>query len=1009
MALILSQYAYSNEISEVTSLTEYERFISYPYIEKAYRLQRQGNYQDALTEALYAIERAPRYRPFKQLAIELALSLKDLDEILSLIATEKSNAFMLEMWLELVLQSKNPELIYSYIEKLNQQVTLNTQDTASIMSRVIIRLIGLNAYDSAISIFKTHSQQVNFERQIIEMIMFAHLEKGNVQGALLHIASYGNIDSDIIENTYIDLLLQSENNSQDVFNEFIKLSDKQLSLRGIRAWTQQQIAQFNYSLAKLGFSWLTENVDLSQTEKLQYLTLLTESKDPLALQLIRLPNFSCNQKIDTYLEFDQTQDAKEILLSCLQNVDEIYSWEAYATALLSAKEILELNLDDKDVLERLNKIAIERYIAQNKTTELINNLAGKQDAWSLGILLEVYQSTLNWSKGAQTAHQLFLLTSNSRYLDIATFLYTQSENTNKTKQLLISNLPFEGSFKRILHERLLSLLKPSDLIINDNLFNYLIEYDDPSFVSADLIRASLQCKKAITAIERQSLITMNQHRVLAICHELQGNSNKALVSINMLSKNDDSYQLKNLKVNVLYKMKQFDDALSLLITIPVNKRNDNWHFQKALLHYELGDYDAAIMTLDLKNSLKSNETDLYINSLLAVGNTIRALELTQRQFIDNTDFDSNKWLRLANIYQTLGQKQAYLDSLYAVLEKDPLNENALLALAYALVVDSPQLSLNIFKRLDSSKKTLSPEQYEQMSYLSQRLEQPENTNNYLKRYFETSQTTEQRNDKYWSLRRLFENTEKFWEITLNASHASGAILGDVFFINENGEVSDTLPTNSLAIRAEYFFNSANSGHSVYSQLSSNGNDDDILGNSAIELGVTYKPFDKFNFKVATGGLKFFDNNGDWEGFVKLFGDAFSSHNFRRDWRSTSSWYERLFYYDFTYFYGSKQSIGQAFFEFGKTHNISKTAYRTLKYYGNIRYDYRKIDNISINGKNQFDEVSLGLGIRLDEYFVRPTIDDVLDRFSLAIEARFNVTGNLSQDSNGIFVNTSYEY
>ncbi len=1007
--LFTSSYVYSDDTKENSQLTDYEKFISYPYIEKAYRLQRRGDYEGALVEALYAIERAPRYQPYKQLAQDLALSLKDLDTILSLIASEIFNQTILEIWLEMVFQLDNSDLLLSYIQKLNLQISLNNTQKLSIISRAIERLVGLNAFDSAILLFNSHNAQVNFNPQIVEMIMFALLEQGDVKGALLHISLYSDINSTVIDNTYIELLLKSNKGKEEIFNEFTNLADTELTVKAIRAWTQQRISDSNLMLAISGLDWLNKNALLTRIEQLQYLTLLNESENSYALQLVQLDVFSCNQKIDTYLKFDAVQNAKELLIDCLKNERYLYNWLEYASSLLSANEMLALKLYDQEVIARLNRLAIERYIAQNNNTELLNNLSGKQDIWSLGILLEVYQSTSNWAKAAQIAEQIFNLTGNIQYLDIATYLYVKSENTDIAKIRLIANLPFNGELKRVLTSRLLSVVSPSDLIIDNRLFNYIVEYEDDSFTSAQLIRKSLQCEKAIDFITNKPTQALHHHRILTVCYTASGNADSALLSINKLELTDDSYQLKYMKLNVLYSLKQYDDALSLLESIPVQNRNENWQFQQALLFYELENYDAAIAMLDSKKVLDEKDNDLYINSLIAKGSYKEALELTSKQSIEQSDLDSNKWLRQANLYQALGQKQGYIEALTVSIEKDPANFNAQLSLAYALVEESPQQALDIFEELEESSGLLSPEQYEQMAYLSQRLQQNENTNQYLKQLFDASKTARLKTNKDWALRRLYENTEKFWEVTLSASHASGAIMGDVFFINENSEVSDTLPTNNLSLRTEYFFNSINSGASVYSQFSTNGTDEDIFKNTAIELGVTYKPFDDINFKLATGALKFVDNSSSVDGFIKLFGDAFSRHNLRRDWRADSSWYERLFYYDYTYFYNSKQSIGQAFFDFGKTHNISQSAYRTLKYYGSVRYDYRKIDSLSVNGKNEFDEVSLGLGVQLDEYFVRDTYDDVLDRLSVKVEARFNLTGNLSQDSSGLVVNVTYEY
>lgn len=45
-------------------LSDYEEFRTYPYVDKAYRLQQEERYQAALVELEHAIEIAPEHEPF---------------------------------------------------------------------------------------------------------------------------------------------------------------------------------------------------------------------------------------------------------------------------------------------------------------------------------------------------------------------------------------------------------------------------------------------------------------------------------------------------------------------------------------------------------------------------------------------------------------------------------------------------------------------------------------------------------------------------------------------------------------------------------------------------------------------------------------------------------------------------------------------------------------------------------------------------------------------------------
>ncbi|GGW91941.1 NfrA family protein [Alteromonas halophila] len=1009
----------SNIASAQEPLSDYQRFVSYPYIEKAYRLQEQGKYTEALTEAKKALEHAPEYNPYRELVLQLTLQSMDLDAALTMLAGDDNNADMLAQWEEFVLTLDDAERQMALSQRLLGSPGFTIAHKRDFKQKLINRLIGIKAFDRATAFFEMSRDAEVLSEEMVERIMFAYIATDEHQKAIDHFIEYQSLSTDAMEAGFIQSVLRYSKES-DKFAIFTRLSNRSAASKGVEAWVQQQIASENTERALQGFRWLIDNDALNSLSLSQYALLLAQNNDPQALALLARSELGCRAQTEIQLKFEARREAAATLYQCLLDGQSFVGWEAYASQLLSAtqlKALLSSELAEKKSLQAtLQSLVLQKDIVGKDYQSLINTLpADSSDPDILATLFISYEALQQWQKASDVAAKLYRIKPTAQNLDRLSFALVQSKETNKAKNMLTQAFIREQALTDGALQRLLGLLSADDVKANSALAQRLANWQGTGRLNsavAELLRVAGNCDAAIERLESASEKGYSALMTLAMCKESLGQFKQASAYFMQAHQQQPSKQTRDALINLAIKQNNTEQAMELLEAAPADQKGRLWQQQLAQLYYQSERYNDAIRLLsqqaEAPAGLSGDMYDVYIESLIATDNVEQALGVAQQQFESQSFFSPAQWRRQANMNLALGRKPEAIRALKAALSEKPEDSATRLMLAFALIDERPSEALRQFQRLEANDETFDPVHYEQMAYLSNTLGDQTQAAQYLKRRFsQTNQPVLEHTDHYWGLRRFYGDLTQQVRLSAIASHGTGAILGDVFY-DESGSVSDNLPTNNLTVRAEYFFGSLNSGTTAYAQLSGNGSNDDIFANVSQEVGLTYRPFDKINLRVSTGFQRYVNAGFSWEGFVRVNGDALNQNEYRRDWRASEGWWERNFYYDYMYFYESDQVFGQVLFNYGYGFSMSDTMFQTMLFYGLSRYDYRRA-SAEFEGQHAFEELAVGLGVRFDHYFVDEPIEDRLDRLRLSLEWRVNVAGDLSEDTHGLFFIAGYEF
>jgi hypothetical protein len=997
----------ADKLIQKNKLSDYQEFSSYPFIDKAYQYEAQGKYTLALAEVKKAREYAPDYAPYQRFEINLTLALGKLNDSLSLILSSDNREPLLADWVERVLRSDDPEERFTLLSLLMDQDNIVTVDKGTYVEKFIDRFVGSNQYFYVIRAYEQNQTLLSNLINIKEKVMFAYVELGKIDAAQALYLTNQDSASNVMTDIFIELSLNG--NNVDSFSRLSTLKNDKIAQKAVKAFIQKKIGERENEKAILGYVWLSDKRKLANDEKRQFLSLLIQQKDNKALAFVKTDPFSCSDQIAVFLQFRKEKEAADIFKTCLLSRKKVNDWQTYANRLLSANEARAIASQRTSLADELNAIALSKDIAAKRYTAIINsiNVQSANDR-ELTALVTVHAELEQWGNASLAAKKLYEQSSTAENLEKLTYILIQAKELDAAKTLLINAALHRQPMLDTSKTSLLTLLEPNDLVANTALLSEIKSWGNLQEL-AELFRLADKCDEAVPLLlSMDAPLSKASLYSLGLCYESKNNLNLALDAFSQLDNIESTSDSINSIINVLVKQGRTSELEQFI----KSKGLENEPSLKATLAQLYFDNKSFTQALSLVNQIKDPKPttqDVKIESLIALDSHELALDAAREQFKALGSFTAIRWLRQANIYRSLGRDSESISALQSALALEPSNQEAKLALAYALINIDPNESYAIFQELEQATSSLPAEVYEQMAYLAEEQGLYDDVQRYLTLSFQLKNWVEPlHSDDYWRLRRLYSNTAEHLKVTLSSTYGTGAILGDVFFVNEDGSVNDNLPTNAVAARVEYFFTSVNDGFSIYGQIIGNGSDSDFFSQTTQEIGITYKPLQNNNFRFSTGVQKFLNGDNGWEGFVRGTGDALNKNEWRRDWRAQENWWERTLFYDFFYLYESNQAFGLVQYDHGFVQNISDTYFQTLRYYGLARYDYRKSE-IAFDGQHSFSEFALGAGLRFEHYFVESELDSRLDKISASLEYRVNVSGDLSQDSQGLFVILSYEF
>ncbi|WP_133469832.1 NfrA family protein [Paraglaciecola marina] len=989
----------------LAKLTDYQQFVSYPYLEKAYRLQAEGKYSSAILELKSAIEFAPEHQPYQVLLFELLLANGQTNEAFAVYSAipKDSRGTLLSRLIEAQIIDNNLDLT----DELKQLIEDTPPQQRQYHYQVVASRLIAKGQDSLT--YEWLSEIDNLPPELLEVQMrlanklgeFDEIEKYFLQIPL------ENRTADA-ERLYALTLLKI-GKTQEALNFAQEDPKSQLSFDIYYQYLQANIAASNIPETNTAFAWIEKYHQLNSSLLEQKLEHAIHSKDKVtAFAVMSHLHKSCQKRIDLALSFNWISRAKLDLLSC-ENTMQQELWLSYAATLLSNQQLQNLITSGAKYSRSISKILISRYVAQQEYQLAVNqiNQAKLADSY-IETLAFSYEKLGQLDLATKQFIALYRDAKDDQYLDTASFLLLKQNKHTETLALLEKRLiAAPQSMPQNLVERISQLYQQLPNTLTSVAIDSLAKVSFSQDTVAEMLRLNQDCNSAVEILTQANINTALSWTTRALC---SANEDPALAlqywqKSYELTPSDETLRAIAYAQGNLGKHSAAIDSLDKLGELNWNQAD---FLYLAQLYYQQQNYQKAQEFWLLAENDTETWLDFGIELAIQQKQYTKAQALSTQLINQRNEFNEQQWARQAIIYQGTGQKNKEIRAWQNATELAPEQETYQLSLAYSLIDSQPQQAYKILQNLSEREAEIDTIIWQQLGYIAAKNNQQDAAIHYVKKGIETNtQGSEPKTAELnWNMHQYYRDLSQNWHFSASFSQGSGAILGEVFYENSNLGV-DSLPTNNISSRAEYFFNTTNKKWSVYAQLSANGSDSRPLSDWSQELGVSYKIFDQHNIKTSLGAQRFV--SGDWEAIVRLNGSLFDQGEWRNGWRFEEAWWQRLFYFDVLYLPKSEQLLGLARFDIGHTEALKTSSKQTISYYGLAQYDFRRLEIGPQRALSSYNQSSLGLGLKWNLYTTPDFYYDRVHSYSLALEWRLTVSGNLTNDNHGIFVIGSYFY
>jgi adsorption protein A len=997
--------AISISTTTFAQLSDYQKFVSYPYFEKAYRLQGEKRYEDAIEELKFAIAKAPQHQPFKVLMFELLVANKQTNEALALYSSFSNEAkgSLLSSLIEIQIKNGTFELSEELKQLIEEAPLEQHQDLYQVVAGRLIE----KGQERLLHGWLSKAEILSLELQEIQIRLSDKL------GIFKDVETYykaiptENRSAEI--NRIYAFALFKQSKRQEALHLAEQDPKSQLSFDIYYQYLQESIAEDNAVAAEIAFEWIEKHHQLTANLLKQRFEQAIKTKDrTVAFSVMSQLNESCQKRIDVALSLDWYSKAQEDLIIC-QNTMQENLWLSYADTWLSNRQLNELIARKVKYSTTISKFLIDRFIAQQQYQQAIDEIKRAKLTNTFGQTLALSYEKLGQIALATTQFvALYKSTNSDEYLGKSTYLLVEQGKSLDALVLLEKRLLADPkSMPEDLVERIVQIYQQHPSKLTSPTINSLVKITYAQDTTAEVLRLSKHCDDAITLLNSSDITTTLSLTTRALC---VAKKQPELALQYWQSAYNQSQTQDSLRALAYAQGELGNNKIALKNLNKLGEQNwtkaDNLYVAQLLFQEQ--DFEKAESYWLTAKSLTDDWLDFGIEVSIQQKRFPQAQSLSTQLLDLNGEFTAQQWARQAQIYQQTRQTDKAARAWQFATEISPEEDIFKVSWAYSLIDDQPQKAYQILEELADSSPELDSSIWEQLGYLAARNNEQEAGIKYSKKSIETEhQSYILRGQQLsWDLHQYYRDLSQNWHFIASFSQGSGAILGEVFFDNSDDDVLST-PTNNLSARAEYFFNTTNKKWSAYAQLSGNGTDKNLVSDWSQELGVSYRIFDQYNIKASLGSQRFF--SGDWETIARLNGDLFNQDKWRQGWRFAESWWQRQFYFDLLLLPQSDQLLGLARFDMGYAEALDTSSKQTIIYYGLAQYDIRKLQLGTTDEQSTYTQSSVGLGIKWNLFTTPEIVFDRVHTYTLALEWRLTVSGDLTNDNSGVFLIGTYQY
>ena len=947
-------------------LSELQRFRTFPYVDKAFELERAGQYEAAAQELSKALDVVPAHQPLLRILLNYQLSIPDPGAALltyQLLDGPMRQDNLLRI-AQIQLQLPQPFDLALYARLLP---ALSSDQQQQLQLLIVQGLIAQQRPQQAYDWLMQQPQlnpQLRLQRAILAELL------GQPQQVVADTEALAETDLTDTDWLRYGLALLQLGQGDKAAARADSMAKHSWAAQFYREWLQQQLASADWHGAERSFSWLARQQQLSSNERQQrYQAALNRGDMQQARQLVATLDVSCLQQVNLYLQTGSEAEARQRFLTCPRQQNAL--WLNYAGRWLDADTLAAARLSDSKLAQQQADIVAQKRIASQDYPALLKQLFAKPlQVKDYPLLVNSINGLNDVALQQRYLAALYQQMPDDYLLERLSYVYLQQQQDENAFVLLHAALPYSDNLlaQGVVPERLLNLLLQHPQWRTETLLAELDSWQHYPQQRAELWRLAGQCQRA----EQLLLPTPDSAaawQTLALC----ANDNNSAAAVQYWLQ---AYQLQpepeflKQRAYQLARMQQPAQALAQWQALPADSVLPAERLTMAELALQLND------------------------SALA------------QQYLTDTapaqaDLAGRYFALKAGYYQQLKQNEQAIAAWQNAVQMQPQRADYLLSYAYALVDTAPEQAAQLIRQVQALPDSKpSAALAAQLAYLNQRLARADEalfwSEQALAQYAELA--PEQAPDvTIFSLNRLQQQLASPWQFSASISATSGAITGERLVAD-----SQALARYGSVLKVDYFTDRVKRDLMLFALLASNGQDAPFQ-DWGDQLGVSYRPLAQANLwlTAAIEQYPLFDSN--WQPLLRVSADMLNNTPWQADWRPEQfDWQERKLYLDAVWWPKSGNRLAQLRYDQGRVWRLNSNLPQTLKWYGLAQFDYRRQLNNSAQPVSG-EQLTVGSGVQWRFWLGQAPVLLRKQRFEVDLEWQYQLAGSLNERQHALLL------
>lgn len=933
MAFLFSSAVYSSESVETESvydgLSDAQHFRTYPYIDKAFRLEAREDYRAAIEEVQKALNVTPEHVPYRQYALQLGykanLSPQELKALINQLPEEEWQAEMYKYRFTLV-QKGEPLSVHEF-KQLTQGMSQSQSETLYLQN-----LYAIEKHRGATQALAWSSDQPDTVKTapVYRFEAYQWFEQKQYQRVLPLIRSLVNQDDHTLEDMhYLLLSLIYLGRDDDALSLVEQQNSAELEVVYLRHTAERQINNQLLDKARDKLLKLATITSLTSAEKAQLSYINTLDDNALTEAKFARAMPQCLRNV-LLINQEQGHQAAQVAFHQCDPNDSQTNWMNVAVVIDSYQALAKTEFS-VDYLERKRRrILVDYYSQTNEWRSIIALLGVPRSKQELVSLALAYNKLRRYSNSAETWLATYKLDNDLRYIDMAAY------NASLAQEPKLEALAYQQAMRNdadalALNESL--IIRAASLVYKDiTLFaveevNLLARAHD-KIISPTVWAEQKQCETLLRSDDFNSYFLS---KAAAFCYK-DDNLDLAIAILENVMKHASSYEDHLLLADWSYQERNYPLAVKhwQQVDEEILTRQAANNYIDALL--KTNDFQAAeTQWYRYDNQLDTRWWQLGIESAYLQNNKELAASRVEVAFEQTKSIEFA--VGLAKVYFEAQRHAELRELIDDVLERDSRGQTSA-QLGYFLSEHEPELALPLLESAATKEAFKSDVSlWAQYALVSARAGKKHSAKSIYTSAIDNIPLTEDEKDYFQRSHRDIEAGWKFfvagWIGESNGVGVPGYAdrAGDFFMVEEGKYYFDTEYFSTAALR----MSASHSGQFDSDTESWNSNE--------LDLGFELKPWEDHNYFIKFGVKQGFDSdNNETRPYIWLSGDVLSNDDWSKRWQNENdSWlYQQLYVDGIYYFKGDQDYSLYGRYDLGYAVKVSPTNKQRAIPYGFVQ-------------------------------------------------------------------------